>query len=167
MEMAAMGLFRAKWTDAIHEEWISNLLINRPDLSRQKLERTKELMNEAVADCLVVGYESLSDKLELPDPGDRHILAAAIHCNADAIITFNLNDFPLEALAKYHIEPQHPDEFMFHQFGLNEATVLNAARRCRSRLRSPPLSTEEYLLALERCGLPQSVDHLRDYAEIL
>jgi len=167
MEMSTMGLFRAKWTDNIHEEWISNLLRNRPDLTREKLERTRNLMNEAVLDCLVQGYEPLTAGLDLPDPGDCHVLAAAIHCSADAIITFDLKDFPLEKLAQYHIEPQHPDEFVFHQFGLNEAAVLNAARRCRARLKAPPIPADDYLLALERCGLPQSVGHLRDYVEII
>lgn len=162
-----MGLFRAKWTDAIHDEWIRNLLANRPDLDPQKLARTRDLMNEAVPDSLVIGYENLIAGLDIPDEADRHVLAAAIHCNADAIVTFNLKDFPAEKLAQYHIEPQHPDEFLFHQFGLNEASALNAARRCRERLRTPPRNATEYLLALERCGLPQTVNHLMHYAEVL
>jgi hypothetical protein len=167
METASMGLFRAKWTDKIHDEWIGNLLANRHDLTPEKLARTRKLMNEAVPDSLVTGYEALTTGLNLPDEDDRHILAAAIHCSADAIITFNLKDFPPASLVKYNIEPQHPDEFLFHQFGLNEASVLNAARRCRERLKNPPLSIDEYLLALERCELPQSVDHLREYAGVL
>jgi hypothetical protein len=101
MEMAAMGLFRAKWTDRIHEEWISSLLENRPDLTRNKLERTRDLMNEAVPDCLVDGYEPLTAGVELPDENDRHVLAAAIHCSADALVTFNLKDFPPDRLAPY------------------------------------------------------------------
>jgi hypothetical protein len=52
IELAAGGLFRAKWTDEIHEEWIGNLLANRPDLDRGKLETTRNLMNRAVIDCL-------------------------------------------------------------------------------------------------------------------
>jgi predicted nucleic acid-binding protein len=167
MEMSSMGLFRAKWTDDIHDEWISSLLKNRSDLSREKLIRTRDLMNQAVADCLVRGYEPLISGLDLPDKDDRHILAAAIHCNADAIITFDLKDFPLADLAQYGIEPQHPDDFVFHQFGINEASVLNAARRCRARLKNPPREADQYLVALERCGLPQSVDRLREYTEII
>jgi hypothetical protein len=167
METAAMGLFRAKWTDKIHDEWIRNLLTKRPELDPNKLARTRALMNEAIPDCLVKDYENLIGGLDLPDDDDRHVLAAAIHCNADAIATFNLKDFPPEKLARYNIEPQHPDEFLFNQFGLNEAAVLNGARRCRERLKNPPRSVDEFLLALERCGLPKTIDHLRDYAGVL
>ena len=68
VELAVSGLFRAKWTDRIHDEWISSLLIKRPDLTRDSLERTKALMNENVLDCLVEGYEDIAHALELPDP---------------------------------------------------------------------------------------------------
>ena len=78
MHLAMTDLFRARWTDQIHDEWISNLSINRPDLKRRQLERTRRLMNAHVLDCLVTGYEGLIDKLKLPDPNDRHVLAAAI-----------------------------------------------------------------------------------------
>ncbi|MGY3449154.1 PIN domain-containing protein [Bradyrhizobium sp. USDA 4353] len=162
-----MGLFRAKWSDRIHDEWISNLLAKRPDLDPAKLERTRQLMNSAVPDCLVTGYESIIDALDLPDEDDRHVLAAGIHCGADAIVTFNVKDFPVETLATYNIEPQHPDEFLVHQFGLNEAAVLNAARRCRLRLKRNPRDAIQYLLALERCGLPQTVAHLRAFSEVI
>jgi hypothetical protein len=81
------GLVRARWTDAIHDEWIRKVLQNRPDLTAQQLARTRELMNRAVPDCLVSGYEKLIDKLELPDPDDRHVLAAAIHARANVIVT--------------------------------------------------------------------------------
>lgn len=95
MQLAVTDLFRAKWTDEIHDEWISNLLERRPELSSAQLERTKRLMNENVRDCLVVGYEQLITSIEgLPDPDDRHVVAAAYHCRADAIVTYNLKDFP-------------------------------------------------------------------------
>jgi predicted nucleic acid-binding protein len=74
-------------------------LRNRPDLSRKQLERTRSLMNAHVRDALVDGHQSLIPALALPDPDDRHVLAAAIQCGADLIITFNLDDFPERALA--------------------------------------------------------------------
>jgi len=89
-------LFRAKWSAAIHAEWIANVLADRPDLRRERLERTRDLMDAHVPDSIVAGYEELVEGLELPDPGGRHVLAAAIRANAGVIVTFNLKDFPLE-----------------------------------------------------------------------
>jgi len=59
MHLALTGLFRATWSAGVHEEWISALLRNRPDLSREKLERTRMLMDEHAEDALVTGYEDL------------------------------------------------------------------------------------------------------------
>jgi len=94
MHLAMTDLFRARWTDQIHDEWIRNVLANRPDLNRKQLERTRRLMNAHVLDCLVTGYENLIDGLTLPDPNDRHVLAAAVSADADVIVTYNLGDFP-------------------------------------------------------------------------
>ena len=96
LNLAALEIFSPKWSEIIQEEWIRNLLENRPDLSKKKLSRTVHLMNEAFPDAEVHDFEELIDQLELPDLNDRHLLAAAIHCKADAIITFNGKDFPEE-----------------------------------------------------------------------
>lgn len=77
MHLATTGLFSARWTNQIHDEWIRNLQRKRPDLDVRSLKRTRELMDEAVEDCLVTGYESLIEGLTLPDPDDRHVVAAA------------------------------------------------------------------------------------------
>jgi len=169
MELAAAGLFRAKWTDEIHDEWIRNLLKNRPELAAAQLARTRQLMNVAVPDCLVdrAAYEPLVQSLVLPDPNDRHVLAAAIAAGADAIVTFNLSDFPQSTLEQYEIELLHPDDLIFHQFGLNNPAVLVAAQRCRARLKNPPKTAEEYLDTLEKQSLPKTVAELRDYAGVI
>jgi hypothetical protein len=75
-------------------------------------------MDRAVPDCLVTGYEPLIEGLTLPDPNDRHILAAAIRCGAQIIVTLNLKDFPADVLDPYGVEAMHPDEFLEYQFGL-------------------------------------------------
>lgn len=162
MWLALTDLFKARWTDEIHDEWIRNVLLNRPDLTLSQLTRTKNLMNANVRDCLVTGYDSLIPALELPDPGDRHVLAAAIRSGADVIVTFNLKDFPAIALAPYGVEAIHPDEFILQLIDLDLVAVLKAASRQRSTLKNPPLTRDEYLDTLSRQRLPQSAATLRE-----
>lgn len=78
---------RAKWAEIILDEWIRSVLKNNVELTSEKLDRTRKLMNKAVRDCLVIGHEELIDSLALPDPDDRHVLAAAIRVGAEVIVT--------------------------------------------------------------------------------
>ncbi|HEY0016011.1 MAG TPA: PIN domain-containing protein [Longimicrobium sp.] len=78
IRLARQGLVSARWSSVIHEEWIRNLLINRPDLTREQLERTRRLMDAAVPGAVVEGFERHMTDITLPDPDDRHVLAAAI-----------------------------------------------------------------------------------------
>lgn len=94
MWLGLSGRFRARWSAEIHDEWKRNLLANRPDLNASQLGRTSDLMDNAIPGALVTGHEDLIAGLQLPDPDDRHVLAAAIRCNASVIVTFNEKDFP-------------------------------------------------------------------------
>jgi predicted nucleic acid-binding protein len=167
MELAAAKLFRAKWSDAVQDEWKRNLLENRSDLTEERLERTRVLMNKAIPDANVSGYEDLITGLTLPDPDDRHVLAAAIASECDAIITFNHKDFPVEYLGKFNIELLHPDDFIHCQFGFDNASAIVAAQRCRARLKNPPITAEEYIVALDRLGLPKTANELCIYGRII
>lgn len=167
LELSAAGLFRARWTNAIHDEWMTALLKNRPDLDPQKLERTRELMNAAIPDCLVDRYESLIQGLDLPDPKDRHVLAAAIQSRSDAIVTFNLRHFPNDIARRHDLEVLHPDEFVHHQFGLNLPAVPVSVRNCRGRLKNPPLSAREYLDVLKAQSLLRTATELARYQAII
>ncbi len=167
LELATSTLFRAKWSAEIHAEWIESLLIARPDLTREKLEFTKTQMNESVLDCLVEGHMELVSVLELPDPDDRHVLAAAVHSGADAIVTFNLKDFPQDVCASYNVEVLHPDDFIRFQFDFDNAAVILAATRCRSRLKNPPKSAAEYLDTLAQQRLPATVAALAPFSSVI
>ncbi len=167
MHLALTDVFRAKWTQQIHDEWKRKLLANRPDLRPADIERTQKLMDSHVRDCLVTGYEDLVPSIQLPDQDDRHVVAAAIVASASTIVTFNLSDFPSEELKKYGIEAQHPDEFIVHQMGLSQASVCLAAKRHRASLKKPPKTVEEYMATLESQGLPLAVASLRAFADLL
>ena len=163
MHLALTGLFRAKWSADVHEEWISALLEKRLDLTREKLERTRILMDLHATDALVTGYEDLIPGLQLPDPDDRHVLAAAIRGQADVIVTLNLRDFPADVVGAFGIEAQHPDEFLLRLFDLSPGVVIAGAETHRQSLKNPPKTVSEYLETLERQGLTQAVSVLRDY----
>lgn len=167
MYLALTDLFRAKWTDAIHEEWMRNVRKDYPDITQAQVERIRDLMNGHVRDCLVTGYEDLIETLELPDPDDRHVLAAAIRAGADVIVTTNLADFPGEVLARYAIEAQHPDEFIMHLLDLAPDLVCSAAKKQRESLKRPPMTVEQYLASLERHGLARTVAALRQFADAI
>lgn len=167
IQLVITGLYRAKWTDRIHEEWIRNVIKNRPDLSRDGLDKTKNLMNKAVLDCLVTNHEELEHGLKLPDVNDRHVLAAAIVAGCDVIVTFNIKDFPSAELDKYSIEAQHPDDFLMHLTNLNEIQFCSAFKSTRKRLKNPPKSKDEYLDTLYNQGLTKTVLFLKDHPSLL
>jgi predicted nucleic acid-binding protein len=167
MHLAVADLFRATWTEAIHDEWIRSVLSDRPDLSRRQLERTRDLMNVHVRDCIVTDYEHLIPTLSLPDPDDRHVLAAAIKCEADVVVTFNLADFPSDALEAHGITPQHPDEFICRLLQADPEGVCAAVRRQRENLKRPPKSVEELLVVFEQQRLLKSVEFLRQHQDRL
>lgn len=161
MHLALAGLVRAKWSEDVHEEWISSLLKNRPDLTREKLERTRALMDLHAAGALVTDYDHLIPGLNLPDRNDRHVLAAAIRGHADVIVTANVKDFPRETLRAFGLEAVHPDDFVLELIELAPTRVADAAETHRLSLRNPAQSRNEYFLSLERQGLVSSVQILR------
>lgn len=162
MRLAVTGLVRARWTDAILDECFRSIRANRPELHPDALERTRSLMVQAVSDCLVTGYESLIDTLVLPDPDDRHVLAAAIRSAAQAIVTANLEDFPTEKLASYGVEAMHPDDFVLDLIDLAPGVVASVVREQAAALKNPPRSVADLLGTLRDQGLVRTVARLRE-----
>ena len=129
------------------------LLADRPDLPAGRLERTRAIMDECFPEAVVTGYTALIARLNLPDPRDRHVLAAAVRGQADVIVTRNLRDFPADRLAPYGLEARHPDDFIIGLFESQPGAVIAAVRGHRAALKNPPRSPEEHLRALEGLGL--------------
>jgi predicted nucleic acid-binding protein len=167
VRLAQAELVRARWTEQIHDEWVRNVLQDNPRLSPERIQRTRALMNEAVRDSLIEGYEALIPRLTLPDPDDRHVLAAAIRAGAEVIVTFNRADFPQDSLQPFGIEAQHPDEFVSHLLDLEPGAVCAAVKRQRESLKNPPKTVDEFLDTLLRHALPQTVARLKSFAELL
>ena len=166
MSLAVENIFRARWTEQIHAEWIRNVLAKRSDLNAEQLERTRQLMNAHVEDGLIIGYEGLISALSLPDPDDRHVLAAAITGRCDVIVTFNQKDFPDMTLKTFGIASQDPDSFLLYQLDLAPGKFLNALRKHRARLKNPPMNQAAYLETLLRQGLTQLTQALKEYSPL-
>lgn len=160
LQLAEADLFRVRWSDDIHEEWISALIRREPHRNREHLERTRDLMNQHARDSLVTNHRETIPSLELPDPGDRHVLAAAIAGGCDRIITWNLRDFPAETLASLGIVAENPDSYLARQPANAPETVGAALRKIRARLRNPGMTREEYLSNLGRIGLKRFVEEI-------
>lgn len=167
MWLGKSRLYQPRWTAIIHDEWQRNLHNNRPDISREKLKHIEALMNKALPDALITGFEPLISGVSLPDPDDRHVVAAAIKCKAEVIVTFNMQDFPHENITEFDIEALHPDEFLSDLLDLNQTQVLKAVHAQRTSLKSPPVSADDYLSALLKLGLPVTVKALEAYRFII
>ena len=161
MRVGLTGLVDAKWTDRILDECFENLAAHRPELSPARLARTRWLMNNAMEDALVTGYESLIEGLTLPDPDDRHVLAAAVRAGAQVIVTANLKDFPVGVLAPLGVTAMHPDEFVTELIDLAPELLLEVIVEQAASLRSPAQSVDQLLVTLRENGLARAVARLR------
>ncbi len=161
LSLGVAGLFRPRWTAHIHAEWMRNLQANNPALEPAKIERRRALMDAAIEDCLITGYEPLIPTLQLPDANDRHVLAAAIHAQAQVIVTYNLRDFPAATLAPHNLTAQHPDEFLTALTGQEPAAVVAVLEEMRARKTRPPLTMEELVQKIANQKLPHFVTRLQ------
>jgi hypothetical protein len=162
VRIARTGVVRARWSDQILNECFRSILRDRPDLRPEDLERTRELMNKALPDALVTGFESLMAGVELPDPDDRHVVAAAIRAGAQAIVTVNLRDFPDDKLKPLGLEAVHPDDFVVDNIDLAPAAICAAVEAQAATLKKPPKTRAELLETLQQNGLVQAVARLRE-----
>ncbi len=167
MYLGMTGMFRARWTLEIHEEWIRNLLEKRDGLTRKQLEAQRDMMIQVIPDSLVTGYESIIETLDLPDLNDRHVLAAAIRANAEVIVTNNLKDFPDDILDQYNCHAEHPDEFITNLLDLDHAQTITTFKEDRNHYSTPPYSAEEYLSILKKQNLLTTVSILENSSELI
>lgn len=152
LPLAAAGLYRARWSPDIMEEWSSHLIKAKPE-RQEKIIKTVDTMNEHFPEAVVEGYEDLIPSLNLPDENDRHVLAAAIKADASVIVTENTRDFPPEVLSKFDIETRTADEFAVDTFELYVTDAVTAMRDMRARYTKPAKTPDELIVSLVACRL--------------
>jgi predicted nucleic acid-binding protein len=162
LRIAIAGVVRARWSERILDEMTRAILTQRPDLDEAQLARTRMKRCDAVPDSLITGHEKLISGITLPDPDDAHVVAAAIRAGAQAIVTFNLKDFPDHDLEGWNIEAKHPDEFVLDSIHLAPGAIIQIVTEQAAALQNPPQSVDDVLETLRCNGLVRSVAALRD-----
>lgn len=160
------GLFRARWSAEILDEWTRSLLAMKPGLAAS-IDAQLDAMQRAFPEALVTGYRPLIKGLTLPDPNDRHVLAAAILCGAQHIVTDNLADFPNDQLAKFCIEAIDADEFLARTFDLYPSEATEVLRQMRRGYSKPPFSPSEFIMDLTAKGLSKLASRLKPARALL
>lgn len=163
MRLSLAGACDLRWSDRVHEEWISNL-VQKSGVNEASLRRTRAQMDTALPSARVIGFEALIGILTLPDPDDRHVLAAALHSGARELLTFNLKDFPAPALSRYGMVAVHPDSWLCRLCDHYPEVVQRAVQDLLAALKKPPLSAEQLTAALHRLNVP---DAARQITELL
>lgn len=155
VQAAVDRLVEARWTDAIHEEWIRNLAANAQAIPMERLQITRQLMNDALPTAMVTGYEEHVPAVALPDPDDRHIVAAAIAAKASLILTWNLRHFPESELKKFGLQRMTPDEFLSGLFEKVPDLVIGSLANARRNLSKSQVSAADFIRVLESQKLVQ------------
>jgi PIN domain len=166
VQAAVDRLVEARWTDEIHDEWMRSLAARTPTIPMDRLQITRRLMNDALPTATVSDYAGHIPSVTLPDPEDRHVVAAAIAAGAALILTWNLRDFPMKELKKFNLHRETPDAFLTGLYhGIPELTIASLAN-ARCNLSRSRVSAGDFVEILNRCKLTrlakQAQKHLAD-----
>lgn len=146
---AGAGLFQPVWSQRILDEW-------RLAAARHDLPAGVEiaLLTERFPHAMVTADEAAASGLDLPDPADRHVVAAALAADSTLIVTANLRDFPQRSLSAVGLRAQHPDEFLRDMFLSHPEEILAAitATEARARQAGGEMTRKELL---RRARLPR------------
>jgi hypothetical protein len=161
VQAAVDRLFEARWTDEIHDEWIRNLTASTPSVTMERLIITRQLMNDVLPAATVRGYERYVAQINLPDPTDRHVVAAGIAASAAVILTWNLRDFPDEALEQYHLGARSPDAFLTELYDKAPELVVGSLANARRNLSRSRVSGSQFVTLLAGQKLVELADRIR------
>jgi len=162
LRLAEQGLFRPIWSEKIIDEARQALTIVHPELPDVAIARRLRAMNDSFEDAVVPtdAWLPLVEGLELPDPDDTHVVAAAIAGRAECIVTPNLKDFPDKLLASHGIRAVSPDTFLLDQLDIWPARVIRVLHEQAAGTGRPPLSFYEILGRLSRAGTRSFADEV-------
>ena len=162
LTLAGHEFFNPKWSARIRAEWMRNLSERLGERSFHgntvtQVQRIATAMDAAFPDAAIEFECAEAAILEPVHVKDRHVVAAAMAVQADAIVTFNIADFAVAHLKEHlQIEVIHPDDFVMDPVDLHEKRAVSAFRELRARKQNPPWAPIELIQRLQRSGLVQT-----------
>ncbi|KXJ57982.1 MAG: hypothetical protein AXW12_19365 [Thalassospira sp. Nap_22] len=163
LSLAEAELFRPRWSPVILDEMeraITKITNGEVDAAQER-----ESVETAFEEACVTDFEQFIPAINLPDPDDRHVLAAAVATHAQVLVTDNLKDFPAEELGRFSIEPKSLDDFLADTITLHEHTAFSALKKMRQRFKRPALSTSVIIQTAESQGLLKTALLLKEYEQ--
>lgn len=159
LRVAEQSVFRPYWSGDMMDELKRNLAMV-PQVGDDRATRRINAMNRAFPDALVTGYSEFVEGMEC-DPKDRHVMAAAVHSECQIVVTYNLKDFPAQAMERHQLAAVHPDTFLLDQLDLYPEAVYVALRRQSADSARPRLSVLQLMASFERLELRDFAAELR------
>lgn len=158
---AHYDLYTPKWSEHIFDEW--RIVMERKGVDKEVAIKRVNIANKAFPDALVQNYDGLIQALQLPDPKDCHVLAAAIKTNANIIVTNNLKDFPEIYLDSFGIKAKTADDFLTDIIDLNQEQAILAFKEMVLNKRNPDIDEYEVLDLLRKSGLHETANYLHAF----
>ncbi|WP_273220914.1 PIN domain-containing protein [Hyphomicrobium zavarzinii] len=166
LALAENGTIDVHWSDDVQREWAEALAAKRPELAAS-IVRAQAAMADAFPEAAVQNYKHRVAQFELPDPDDRHVVAAAASAACPIILTFNLRDFPDAALTPHGLIAMHPDTFLAGLMSADAKSLVFAAATARDLLKNPAIAPDRYLANLARLGLEKTALLLAAYQDAI
>jgi len=155
LRLAEADLYRLLWSERVLDEMVDAIEVVHPGLAAGSARARADAMQRAFDDACVTGWQSLESGIVLPDPDDRHVVAAALRGRADMIVTANLRDFPVGSLGDVGLEVQHPDDFLLNQLDLEPDRTMASLHHQADAMKRPAMTSAVLLEHLARCGVPR------------
>jgi predicted nucleic acid-binding protein len=159
LHLATESLYDPLWSERIVDEFARHLVAGAY-VTRDQVVHLIGQMRRVFVDAWGTEYESHIDDFLLPDPDDRHVLALAVHYEAEYIVTLNRKHFPEQVLRPLGIEVLPPDAFVELLAQAGFAQIRSAAEKHRLSLKRQPLAPQKYIDSLRRAGLTHTAEQL-------
>lgn len=157
MCLADARLLEVNWSEEILSEFVKT---SERLHGKGLAEGVRQALEEDYSEAIVYNWERHIDEIVLPDPDDRHVVAAALKGGCDAIVTFNLKDFPQEELQSFGIRAVSPDDLMMELVHKAPVRVLMVVQGLIDSKRRPPRTYDQEIEGLRRCGLKRFAEWL-------